>query len=71
MSPQNQMQVMPYDACSSFVFPSLKEAQGFFHDEETAKMLGPDAINFTDPSRLQVAIGREFVAIKDSAAINA
>lgn len=38
---------------------------GFFHDPETAKILGPDAGNFTNPATLQVAIGDEFVVIED------
>ena len=63
------MQVMPYDACSSFVFAKLEDAKGFFHDQETQKELGPDAVNFTDPAKLQVAIGKEVFAIKDGKAV--
>ncbi|GAC94386.1 hypothetical protein PHSY_001957 [Pseudozyma hubeiensis SY62] len=68
LSPQNPMQVMPYDGCSTFVFAKLEDAQAFFHDPETTTVLGPDAVNFTDPSTLQIAIGQEFVAIKDGKA---
>ncbi|SYW75565.1 uncharacterized protein UBRO2_00799 [Ustilago bromivora] len=56
--------------CYSAEEPAV-EAQAFFHDEETAKILGPDAQSFTDPSRLQVAVGREFIAIAESNVVKA
>ncbi|SPC67669.1 uncharacterized protein UHOD_08488 [Ustilago sp. UG-2017b] len=71
VQPGNAMHVMPYDACSSFIFPSIQQAQAFFHDEETAKILGPDAQSFTDPSRLQIAVGREFIAVAESNVVKA
>ncbi|CCF52165.1 hypothetical protein NDA11_004670 [Ustilago hordei] len=71
VEPGNALHVMPYDACSSFVFPSIQQAQAFFHDEETAKILGPDAGSFTDPSGLQIAVGREFIAIAESNVVKA
>ncbi|GAC71978.1 hypothetical protein PANT_6c00009 [Moesziomyces antarcticus T-34] len=65
LSPQNPMQPIAYDGCSSFVFASIDDARGFFHDPETAQILGPDSVNFTNTATLQVAIGDEFVAIQD------
>lgn len=62
------MQIMPYDGCSSFVFANIDNARGFFHDPETAKILGPDAVNFTNPATMQIAIGDEFVAIHEGKA---
>ncbi|SPO27224.1 uncharacterized protein UTRI_10341 [Ustilago trichophora] len=68
LSPQNPMQIMPYDGCSSFVFANIDDARGFFHDPETAKILGPDAVNFTNPATMQIAFGDEFVAIHEGKA---
>ncbi|CDR98674.1 uncharacterized protein SPSC_06051 [Sporisorium scitamineum] len=65
LSPHNPMQVMPYDGCSSFVFASLQDAQGFFKDPETVSVLASDSLTFTDPATMQVTIGYELVAIHD------
>lgn len=59
------MQIMPYDGCSSFVFHTLDDARAFFHDPQTAQILGPDAVNFTNPATLQIAIGDEFISIHE------
>lgn len=68
LSPQNPMQLMPYDGCSTFVFAKLEDAQAFFLDPETTTVLGPDSVNFTNTATLQIAIGEEFVAIQQGQA---
>lgn len=68
LNPRSAMQIMPFDACSSFVFASLVDARGFFSDPETTCVLAADSSNFTNPVVMQVAIGREFVVIQDEQA---
>lgn len=61
----NPIQIMPFDACTSFLFANKEDAQRFFHDPETVSVLGPDSANFTNPAALQIAIGEELVVIHD------
>ncbi|SJX62696.1 uncharacterized protein SRS1_16593 [Sporisorium reilianum f. sp. reilianum] len=66
LSAESPMQLMPYDACSSFVFADLQGAQGFYNDPETLSILAADSLNFTNPATMQVAIGHEFVVIQNA-----
>jgi len=65
LSPQNAVQMLPYDVCSSFVFTTHKDAYAFFHDPETKAVLEPDSAKFADLADIRVAIGNELVVIRD------